>query len=117
ELAYDKVRAAMAVSVKQERYGALGAAHDELVAELCAEGKPYHGRDKEVDAAYEGVKKKHARATTLDTGLRIDGRRTTDIRPISCEVSVLPRTHGSGLFTRGEAPAILTTTLGTPDDM
>ncbi len=114
---YDKVRNAMALAVKQERYGALGAARDELLRELCAETAPYHGREKEVDAAYEGVKKRYARQKTLETGARIDGRRTTEIRPITCEVSVLPRTHGSGLFTRGETQALVSTTLGTAQDV
>jgi polyribonucleotide nucleotidyltransferase len=116
-LAADKVKAAMALAVKQERYGALGAVHDEVMQTLCGEGGPYRGREKEVDAAYEGVKKKHARGKTLETGARIDGRRTTDIRPITCEVSVLPRTHGSALFTRGETQAIVSTTLGTAQDV
>jgi polyribonucleotide nucleotidyltransferase len=116
-LAHDKVKAAMALAVKQERYGALGAAHDEVMKELAGEGAPYHGREKEVDAAYEGVKKKYARAKTLETGLRIDGRRTIDIRQITCEVSVLPRTHGSALFTRGETQALVSTTLGTAQDV
>jgi polyribonucleotide nucleotidyltransferase len=115
-MTYDKVRAAMAIAVKQERYGAMSAAHDELLKELCGDGAPYHGREKEVDAAYEGVKKKYARAKTLETGSRIDGRRTTDIRNITCEVSVLPRTHGSALFTRGQTQALVAVTLGTAAD-
>ena len=114
---WDKVKAAMALSVKQERYGQLGQAHDELMTELCAEAAPYKGREKEVEAAFEGVKKKFARQKTLETGSRIDGRRTTDIRTVTCEVSVLPRTHGSSLFTRGETQAIVSTTLGTAQDV
>jgi polyribonucleotide nucleotidyltransferase len=115
--AWDKVRDAMAISVKQERYGALSTTRDDLLAELCGEGKPYLGREKEVEAAYEGVKKKYARQKTIETGMRIDGRRTTDIRQVTCEVSVLPRTHGSALFTRGETQAIVSTTLGTAQDV
>jgi polyribonucleotide nucleotidyltransferase len=117
DLGYDRVRQAMAVTAKQERYGTLGQVHDEIMATLCAEGAPYKGREKDVDAAYESLKKKHARTLTLETGRRIDGRRTFDIRPITCEVSVLPRTHGSALFTRGETQAIVSTTLGTAADM
>jgi polyribonucleotide nucleotidyltransferase len=117
ELCHDKIKAAMAISVKQERYAALNKCGEEVFSTLCAEGAPYHGREKEVEAAYDDVKKKHARGQTLDTGRRIDGRRTFDIRPITCEVSVLPRTHGSGLFTRGETQAIVTTTLGTAQDV
>jgi polyribonucleotide nucleotidyltransferase len=117
ELTYDKVKAAMANRVKQERYGALDRIHDELIGALCVDGAPYHKRDKEVDSAYESVKKKHARLQTLDTGFRIDGRRTFDIRQITCEVGVLPRVHGSSLFTRGETQALVSATLGTEQDV
>jgi polyribonucleotide nucleotidyltransferase len=114
---WDKVRDAMAISVKQERYGTLNAVHDDLLATYCVEGAQFHRRDKEVEAAYEGVKKKYARQKTIETGSRIDGRRTTDIRLVTSEVSVLPRTHGSALFTRGETQAIVSTTLGTAQDV
>ncbi len=117
EFAHDRVKAAMEIRVKQDRYGTLSAVHDELITFLCGEGGPYPKREKEVDAAYEPVKKKHARNNTLDTGLRIDGRKTNEIRQITCEVSVLPRTHGSALFTRGETQAIVSSTLGTAQDV
>ncbi len=116
ELTSERVRTAMAIPVKQERYGSLGTIADDTMATLCAPGKPYAGREKEVSGAYEDLKKKHARLLTLDTGKRIDGRRTFDIRPIATEVSVLPRTHGSALFQRGETQAIVTATLGTGRD-
>jgi polyribonucleotide nucleotidyltransferase len=115
--AWDKVRDAMAISVKQERYGSMSATRDELLAHFAGEGKQYQGREKELEAAYEGVKKKYARQKTIETGMRIDGRRTNDIRQVTCEVSVLPRTHGSALFTRGETQAIVSTTLGTAQDV
>jgi polyribonucleotide nucleotidyltransferase len=117
EMASGRVSEAMAIPVKQERYGALGAIRDDLLAQLCAEGAPYHGREKEVEAAYDDVKKKHARRQTIESGRRIDGRRTFDIRQISSEVSVLPRTHGSALFTRGETQALVSATLGTSGDV
>ncbi len=116
-LAWDRVRDAMAMQVKQERYGTLSKVRDDLLATLAGEGKAYVGREKEIDAAYEGVKKKYARQKTIETGSRIDGRRTADIRQVTCEVSVLPRTHGSALFTRGETQAIVSTTLGTAQDV
>jgi polyribonucleotide nucleotidyltransferase len=116
EIAHEKVGQAMAIRVKQERYGKLEAVHDELIRQLCAEGAPFHKREKEVDAAYESLKKKHARELTLSTGFRIDGRRTIDIRQITCEVGVLPRVHGSALFTRGETQALVSATLGTETD-
>ncbi len=117
ELVYDKIAAAMAIAVKQDRYRAMNDAGAELFQTLCAEGAPYHKREKEVEAAYDSLKKKYARHKTLETGLRIDGRRTNEIRHVSCEVSVLPRTHGSSLFTRGETQAIVSSTLGTQQDM
>jgi polyribonucleotide nucleotidyltransferase len=117
ELVYDKLSAAMAIGVKQDRYRAINDAGAELFQTLCAEGAPYFKREKEVEGAYDGLKKKHARAKTLDTGLRIDGRKTNEIRQVSCEVSVLPRTHGSSLFTRGETQAIVSSTLGTQQDI
>jgi polyribonucleotide nucleotidyltransferase len=116
EIAHEKVGQAMAIRVKQERYSKLEAVHDELIRQLCAEGAPFHKREKEVDAAYESLKKKHARELTLSTGFRIDGRRTIDIRQITCEVGVLPRVHGSALFTRGETQALVSATLGTETD-
>src|SRR5262249_5727426 len=118
ELAYDKVQAAMAIGVKQDRYRAMNDAGAELFQTLGGtEGAPYFKREKDVEAAYDSLKKKYARQKTLDTGLRIDGRRTNEIRQVSCEVSVLPRTHGSSLFTRGETQAIVSATLGTQQDM
>jgi polyribonucleotide nucleotidyltransferase len=116
ELAHEKVRHAMSLRVKQERYGMLNQVHDELIAALCGEGQPFQGKEKDVDAAYESLKKKHARELTLSTGFRIDGRRTTDIRQITCEVGVLPRVHGSSLFTRGETQALVSATMGTETD-
>ncbi len=116
EIAHEKVGAAMAMRIKQERYGTLHAVHDEIVKSLCTEGAPYKGREKDVDAAYEGLKKKHARELTLSTGNRIDGRRGADIRAVTCEVGVLPRVHGSALFTRGETQALVSATMGTEGD-
>ncbi len=117
ELSYDRVKEAMGKTVKQERYGALNQTGEDLFTTLCGEGAPYKGREKEVFAAYDGVKKKYARQKTLDTGERIDGRRTDQIRQITCEVGVLPRVHGSALFTRGETQALVSATLGTAQDV
>jgi polyribonucleotide nucleotidyltransferase len=113
-LAEAAVREAIAIPEKQKRYAALHDAGDKVSAELATE---YAERGAEVTKAYEDLKKKIVRELVLSTGKRIDGRTTTDIRPISCEVGVLPRTHGSGLFTRGETQALVTTTLGTKEDV
>ena len=62
------------------------------------------------------MEKKIVRTNILKNKSRIDGRGLSDVRPIMCEVGILPRVHGSALFTRGETQAIVTTTLGTSDD-
>jgi polyribonucleotide nucleotidyltransferase len=113
QLANQKIEAAMAIRDKQQRYAALDAAGGETKAALLEE---FPDRAPEVSEAFESAKKKHLRELVLNTGRRIDGRATTDIRQITSEVGVLPRTHGSSLFTRGETQALVTTTLGTGQD-
>ena len=112
-LATEKIQAAMAIREKQERYAALGACGGEVQAALVEE---FPGRAGEVGDVFESLKKKHLRELVLTTGRRIDGRGTSDIRAITSEVGVLPRTHGSSLFTRGETQALVTATLGTKQD-
>ena len=113
ELANQKIEAAMAIRDKQQRYTALDAAGSEVKAALA---EVFPDRGPEVSEAFESAKKKHLRELVLNTGRRIDGRAPTDIRQITSEVGVLPRTHGSSLFTRGETQALVTTTLGTSQD-
>jgi len=112
-LAGAKIQGAMAIREKQARYAALDAAGTETLEALKEE---FPEREGEVKEAIESAKKKHLRELVLDTGRRIDGRATADIRTITCEVGVLPRTHGSALFTRGETQALVITTLGTKQD-
>jgi polyribonucleotide nucleotidyltransferase len=112
-LANQKIEAAMAIRDKHERYAALDSAGAETKAALEA---TFPDRGGEVGEAYESAKKKHLRELVLTTGRRIDGRAPSDIRAITCEVGVLPRTHGSSLFTRGETQSLVTTTLGTSQD-
>jgi polyribonucleotide nucleotidyltransferase len=71
---------------------------------------------KKAKAVFEGIDRKLARRLILETKKRIDGRSLTDIRDISCEVGILPRTHGSALFTRGETQVLAVTTFGTSED-
>jgi polyribonucleotide nucleotidyltransferase len=113
EVAGQKISAAMAIRDKHERYGALDAAGTQTVDALLPE---FADRGGEIKEAYESAKKKHLRELVLDTQRRIDGRGTADIRNITCEVGVLPRPHGSSLFTRGETQALVTVTLGTSQD-
>jgi polyribonucleotide nucleotidyltransferase len=112
-VANQKIEAAMAIRDKHERYGALDAAGAQTIEALATE---FPERAPEIKDAYESAKKKHLRELVLDTKRRIDGRATNDIRAITCEVGVLPRTHGSSLFTRGETQALVTVTLGTSQD-
>jgi polyribonucleotide nucleotidyltransferase len=119
EYAAPKILEAMAVSEKQQRYARLDAVKTEVVAALAGKAddpRPFLGRDKELKGAYSELKSEVMRERVLTEGRRIDGRDTTTVRPITSEVSVLPRTHGSALFTRGETQALVATTLGTKDD-
>jgi polyribonucleotide nucleotidyltransferase len=113
ELAQPKIEAAMAIREKLERYAALDAVGSEILEVAKTE---FSERDSEIKEVYESAKKKHLRELVLNTGRRIDGRATEEIRTITSEVSLLPRTHGSALFTRGETQALVTATLGTKQD-
>jgi len=108
-----KLVAALAVSAKHDRYDALDAATAE--AEL-AFGADDPDRRKLVRGIVEKVKKEVVRGAIVREGRRIDGRGTRDVRAITCETNVLPRTHGSALFTRGETQALVVATLGTSSD-
>jgi polyribonucleotide nucleotidyltransferase len=116
QFAWSRIQEAMAVREKHARYGALDQVGTDVLAALCGDGGEYAGREKEVGEAVGSVKKQFARTHTLETRTRIDGRRGDEIRTISCEVGVLPRVHGSALFTRGETQALVAVTLGTKYD-
>src|SRR5436190_2033583 len=113
EAALPSLRAALARSGKQERYDALDQARDEVVARLGA-GTPE--RAKQVAGIFDHLKKDVVREAIVQQKRRLDGRGLADVRPITCEVEVLPRTHGSALFTRGETQALVVATLGTSSD-
>jgi polyribonucleotide nucleotidyltransferase len=112
-LAGDKLRAALTVVAKHERAAAVAALKQEVQDALAGE---YAGREQEVEKVFEDLTAATLRAMVVQENRRVDGRGPADIRPISCEVSVLPRTHGSALFTRGETQALVVTTLGTASD-
>ena len=93
----------------------------ELIADITEKAKKLYEEDEnisEIDVNHElkNLEKRIVRTNILKNKNRIDGRGLSDVRPIMCEVGILPRTHGSALFTRGETQAIVTTTLGTSDD-
>ena len=109
ELAKDRLPQAIAVQDKQEREFALDEISDWLDEKLTPE---FPDRDVEVHAAFGSYIKKVMRAKVIDEGIRLDGRGPKDIRPISAEVSLLPRVHGSGLFNRGQTQVLSACTLG-----
>jgi len=97
--------------IKAERNEALDSLLAELIAELGQEHSP-----QDIKEAFFQVLRDIVRKRILDEGIRPDGRGLKDIRPISCEVGLLPRTHGSGLFTRGDTQVLTIATLGTHSD-
>ncbi|HVU01891.1 MAG TPA: polyribonucleotide nucleotidyltransferase [Polyangiaceae bacterium] len=109
---------ACVIREKHARYDAYAAVKKSLVETLTAElgAEAYEKNAKLIKEEFENRKYSVVRSLVLDSGKRIDGRDSRTIRPISCEVGLLPRVHGSGLFQRGETQAIVTTTLGTATD-
>lgn len=112
-LGAEKLHTALFTPTKHERAAAVSAAKQEVRAALAEE---YAGREKEISAMLEELESQTLRALVVNENKRVDGRGLTDIRPITCEVGVLPRTHGSALFTRGETQALVVATLGTGSD-
>ena len=104
----DELAKALTIAPKQER-----AAEEDRVKALAQErlAEKFEGREKEISAAIRSLTKKLVRKRVVNDGLRIDGRGLTDIRPLSAEVGVLPRVHGSALFERGETQILGVTTL------
>lgn len=113
ELAYVKLKETVQIPKKQERYQRLDELGEEVKAALLPE---FEEEQKSISPYLQKLEKEIIRKMIIEEQRRIDGRSTTDIRPISCEVGILPRTHGSALFTRGETQVLVTTTLGTSED-
>ncbi len=113
ELAQEKLKQAVEIPEKQLRYKRFGEVKNEVVTAALEE---FPHKEKDIKGAFEDLKRDTFRNLIVQQGRRIDGRSLKDIRPITCEVQVLPRTHGSSLFTRGETQALVVTTLGTASD-
>jgi polyribonucleotide nucleotidyltransferase len=113
-----KIKSALSIREKQGRYSAFSEAKSEAAEIYLKDLSPenYTVRKGELSGIVEDVKYQAAREMIIKDKHRIDGRGMTDIRPINCEVGVLPRAHGSGLFTRGETQVLGAVTLGTSDD-
>ncbi len=112
-----RMEGACLINSKEERQVALGA----IFTEMTAAVKPqFDGKVEELDVKlkmyFDQLTEKTVRTAIMEKGVRPDGRGLEDIRPISCEVGVLPRVHGSGLFTRGETQALVIVTLGAGSD-
>ena len=109
--------AAYKIKDKAERHAAVNAARDKAKASLVKTEANPNGADPLVfKEQFKEAEAKVVRGDIIRTGVRIDGRKTDDIRAIESVVSVLPRTHGSALFTRGETQALCVATLGTAED-
>ena len=112
-----KLVEALQITEKQERYQQLDAVVDEVLAEVFPEGSdPSNDDVGQAKSVIGSVKKKIMRERILKDQIRIDGRGPKDIRQIDCEARILPRAHGSALFTRGETQALGVVTLGTKED-
>ena len=115
EIAEAELREAYKHTVKQLRYAAVDAVKKKVNAALLAPGAEKFDKQL-VGEVFHDLQAKVVRGNILDTGVRIDGRDVRTVRPILAQVGVLPRTHGSALFTRGETQGLVVATLGTGED-
>jgi polyribonucleotide nucleotidyltransferase len=115
-IAESELREAYKITVKQDRYAAVDAVKAKVKEAIFPEGETTNFTKEEVAEVFKELQAKVVRWNILDTGVRIDGRDVKTVRPIVAEVGVVPRTHGSALFTRGETQALVVATLGTAED-
>ena len=108
----EKLLSAYKESDKQKRSNKIAEIKSDLISELVNEENP-DILESEVNSVFKNIEKDIVRGSILETGLRIDGRDLETVRPVHSDVSILPLTHGSSLFTRGETQALVVTTLGT----
>ncbi len=108
--------AAYQIADKMDRQDAVGTAKDKVVEALASDEEDAKWSADDVKGAFASLEKSTVRSRIIAGEKRIDGRDTTTVRPLNIKVGVLPRTHGSSLFTRGETQAIVVTTLGTQRD-
>ncbi|MBQ8654598.1 MAG: polyribonucleotide nucleotidyltransferase, partial [Clostridia bacterium] len=113
EFAYEKCEWVFATTVREERQNREAQVKQETLEALAPQ---FEGRENEIADALYYLNKEIMRKKILEQGIRPDGRGVTDIRPIWCEVGVLPRTHGSAIFTRGQTQALTVTTLGSTSE-
>ncbi len=113
-----RLREAVRSSSKQDREERTSALKAEVVSHFSADEpeEELPARVKEVSKSFEKLLKEEVRNAILDEGIRVDGRATTEIRPITVDVGVIPRVHGTGLFHRGQTQVLTVTTLGSPGE-
>ncbi len=118
DMAKPRVAEAMALAEKQQRSQALAVVKEDVVDRLQKElsEAEFEQSQDQVGEILRSIEKASMRTRILDEGIRADGRGLNDVRDISCEVGLLPRTHGSALFTRGQTQALCVATLGTSRD-
>ncbi|MDR1452527.1 MAG: polyribonucleotide nucleotidyltransferase [Candidatus Margulisbacteria bacterium] len=114
----DGMQKALATDGKLAKYAAIDALQTKLLEEMRAElgEEKFAKKEKEIKGVFHDIEKTAVRGMILDDGKRLDGRKMDELRPLSSEVGLFGRTHGSALFTRGETQALVLTTLGTADD-
>jgi polyribonucleotide nucleotidyltransferase len=112
QLAADKLAAALGIHEKQARQDAVHKVFDEVYQALGAD----ETRKKAIAEAFENVEAAEVRRLIVERGIRVDGRKVSEVRPISIDMAYLPRAHGSSVFTRGETQALVSATLGTKND-
>src|SRR3990172_2277689 len=120
DLVLGPLRQALLVAQKEERKQQLEALKKDLMTKLAppptSGGEADEKQGRQIEAIFHELEREEMRRIVLEKGIRSDGRGPRDIRPITCEVGVLPRTHGSALFQRGETQSLCVTTLGTGRD-
>ena len=114
KLASSELNRISGLGTKEERREASNLLKKDLISKIVTDESPY--KEKDVKEAFDEIEKEKVRHMITVDNKRVDGRGFTDLRNISCETGVLPRTHGSGLFTRGETQSLAVTTLGTSSD-
>ena len=112
EATEDKIESVISIAERDERKDKLSALKNEVVEQLGEDG--YEKDD--IEEGFDKVKKQAIRQRVVDSGIRIDGRQTDEVRDVTCEVGLVPKAHGSALFTRGGTQALVTSTLGTERD-
>jgi polyribonucleotide nucleotidyltransferase len=114
DLAKSEIESSYAIKDKAERRGKLEVLKDKIIKKFAVDADD--ALKNKVDEIFKNLEKKIVRGNLLDKKIRIDGRKTTEVRPIQAEIDVLPKVHGSALFTRGETQAVVVATLGSGKD-